>query len=190
MLGGLLAVGGALAVPGDLGALPYAAVVVGAAALAPPLLRRLADRSAGNGVRSRIGAAQLAWSVALMAVVWACYGASLLLLVPGSAGGPPGAVGAAAAFALAHAVGVLVVLAPAGVGAREGVLVALLAPALGVPGAAAVALLSRVVHALADFLVAGAAAAWARSSRIDGRSDGRRDERTEAVPEPARARGR
>lgn len=182
LLGGLLAVGSRLGVRDDLGVLPPAAVAVGAIALAPPVLRTLADTIAGNGVRTRFGATELAWSVVIMAGVWSCYGASLLLLVPGSATGSPGLVGAAASFALAHAVGVLVVLAPAGVGAREAVLVAMLGPVVGFPAAAAAALLSRFVHALADFLVAGAAVAWAHTFGRGGRSD--------TTPEPARAGGR
>lgn len=180
VLGGALVVGGVLGpVPGDLGtAWPYAALVVGGVALSPPLVRRLADRLAGPGTRATFGLAELTWTTLLMATAWCCYGASLLLLVPGASPEAPGPAGAVAAFALAHAVGVLVVFAPAGLGAREGVLVALLAPTVGVPGAAAVALLSRVAHAVADFAVAGAAGAWARSGRSD-----------EAAAEPARARG-
>ena len=77
----------------------------------------------------------------------------------------PVSAGVAVAFALAHAAGVLLIVAPAGLGAREGVLIALLVPMVGVPSAAAAALLARLVHALADFLIAGAAAAWARSAR-------------------------
>lgn len=140
----------------------YAALAVGALALAPPLVRGLANRLAGRSGGTVLGAGELVVTVALMAVVWVCYGASLLLLVPGDG---PGLVGAAAVFALAHAAGVLVVFAPAGVGAREGVLVALLAPMVGLPGAVAVALLSRVCHAVADFMVAGAATGWARNDR-------------------------
>ncbi|GAA5123352.1 hypothetical protein GCM10023339_43080 [Alloalcanivorax gelatiniphagus] len=182
LLGGLLlAADGSAHVP-----VAYAvlAAVVGAVVLAPPLLRRLADLLAGQG--TRFGTRELATATALMAAVWLLYGGALLLLVPASADAGTGAgsislVAATAAFALAHAAGVLVVLAPAGVGAREGVLVVLLAPALGVPAAAAVALLSRVAHALADFTVAGLAAAWARH--------GRRGAPLE-VREPARAHGR
>lgn len=178
-----LLLGGLLLAPEGAGPVPDAtvaiAVVVGAAALAPPVLRRLADRLCGRG--TRFGGRDVAAVLALMAGTWLAYGASLTVLVPGSSGSAPSLVSAAGTFALAHAAGVLVVLAPAGLGAREGVLVALLAPALGVPGAAAVALLSRVVHALADFLVAGAAA-WARP--------GRRTRPGDAVPEPSRAGGR
>ncbi len=150
-----LLLGGLLLAVGDPGRVPAAyallAAAVGAVALAPPLVRRIADRLAGHHVR--FGGRELVLASLLMASVWLAYGVSLLLLVPRGGAGPT-LLGAAAAFALAHAVGVLVVLAPAGVGAREAVLVALLAPALGVPGAAAVALLSRVTHAAADFLAA------------------------------------
>ncbi|WP_210648759.1 lysylphosphatidylglycerol synthase domain-containing protein [Nocardioides sp. SYSU D00065] len=185
LLGGLL-VGGSLLLDGPAGdrvgedlatAWPACAVVVGAVALAPPLLRRLAERLAGHAVV--LGARELVPAVALMVAVWTLYGASTLLLVPGASAATPSLVGAVAAFALAHAVGVLVVFAPAGVGAREGVLVALLAPAVGVPAAAAVALLSRVAHAAADFSLAGAAALV-----------GRTDTRSADPREPARAGGR
>lgn len=181
VLGGLV-----LLVPGVLtGPVPVPspllvlAVVVGALALAPAVLRRMADRLAGHG--TRLGARELATAGVLMAGTWTAYGVGLLVLVPGPAEAAVGPAAATAAFALAHAAGVLVVLAPAGLGAREGVLVALLAPALGVPGAAAVALLSRVAHALADFAVAGLATAWARRGRRGAPPE---------VREPARAHGR
>ncbi|MFA6299418.1 MAG: hypothetical protein WC642_09635, partial [Nocardioides sp.] len=69
-----------------------------------------------------------------------------------------------AAFAAAYAVGVVVVLAPAGVGAREGVFVLLLTPVTGVAGATALALLARVVHTVADGLLA---AIWSFAARAD-----------------------
>ncbi|GAA1922731.1 lysylphosphatidylglycerol synthase domain-containing protein [Nocardioides hwasunensis] len=163
LVGGLLSALGAVDLPrGVAVAWAWGAMAAGAALLAPPVVRWLADRLAGNDVRAVFGGAELLRTVGLMALVWVLYGASLLLVVP-VAGGTPGLVGVTAAFALAHAIGVLVVVAPAGVGAREAVLVALLSPALGVPEAAAVALLSRVAHALADFLVAGLAAYAART---------------------------
>lgn len=178
-----LLLGGALLAASGPGPVPVAYAVLGAAvgciALVPPLVRRLADRLAGRA--TRFGGVELVMTTVLMAAVWLLYGGSLLLLVPAGQG-TPGLVGTTAAFALAHAVGVLVVLAPAGVGAREGVLVALLAPALGVPGAAAVALLSRLVHALADFAVAAVAAGAARAARRTGPDA--------EAPESARAGGR
>lgn len=176
LLGGLLVLSGAL--PNVSYAVAATAAVVGAVALAPPLVRRVADRFSGH--RTRFGLRELGVAGALMLVVWACYGVTVLALVPASSGasGTPLFAAAVAAFALAHAVGVLVVLAPAGVGAREGVLIALLAPMLGVPGAAATSLLARVVHVVADFVVAGLAAWWASRG-------GRRT--TLEVREPARA---
>lgn len=55
------------------------------------------------------------------------------------------------AFALSYAVGVVVVVAPAGVGAREAIFILLLTP---------LALLARVVHTAADALLA---AGWSVS---------------------------
>ncbi|NAZ85625.1 hypothetical protein GTR00_05830 [Kineococcus sp. T90] len=63
-------------------------------------------------------------------------------------------------YALAWVVGFLVVLAPAGAGARELVLAAVVALAVGGGGAAVVVLGSRVLLTLADLLLAlGALAA-------------------------------
>lgn len=178
LIGGALVLVGALDPVPDLGARwAYVAVVAGALGMAPPLVRRLADRLAGSGAPTVLGAAEVGRAVVLMAGVWCTYGAALLLLVPRTGPGSPGLAAAVAAFALAHAAGVLVVLAPAGVGAREGVLVALLAPSLGVPVAVALALLSRLTHAVADFVLAGAAAT------VAGRARGA------VPPEPARASG-
>ncbi len=71
------------------------------------------------------------------------------------------------AFALAYAVGVVVVLAPAGVGARDALLVLLLTPLLGVADATALALLARVVHTAADGTMA---AGWWYAARRTRRS--------------------
>ncbi|GAB1511942.1 lysylphosphatidylglycerol synthase domain-containing protein [Actinophytocola sp. KF-1] len=58
------------------------------------------------------------------------------------------------AFALGWLVGLLVFLAPAGVGAREAVLILALTPLLGAPAAATVSLMLRVGHTLADLVLA------------------------------------
>jgi hypothetical protein len=58
------------------------------------------------------------------------------------------------AFALGWLVGLLVFLAPAGVGAREAVLILALTPLLGAPAAATVSLMLRVGHTVADLLLA------------------------------------
>jgi uncharacterized membrane protein YbhN (UPF0104 family) len=72
-------------------------------------------------------------------------------------------VGLGGAFAAAYAVGVVVILAPAGLGAREGVFVLLAEPVVGIPAAAALALLARLVHTVADLLLA--AGSWLAASR-------------------------
>jgi hypothetical protein len=112
-------------------------------------------RGAGRRIAKRDVA--LSWArtvevVALMTLTWSAYAAALVLLTPGTPWGRIAALGGA--FAASYAVGVLVVLAPAGVGARETVFVLLLTPVLGVGPATALALLARVLHTLADGLLA------------------------------------
>jgi uncharacterized membrane protein YbhN (UPF0104 family) len=137
------------------------AVAAGLAALTPPVTTRLAGWLAGvqrPGHSPRL-AARL---TALMCASWLLYGAALALLVPAGSTSWGGLLRATGAFALAYAVGVVVVVAPAGLGAREVVLVALLATVVGAGPAAAAALLSRLVHTGGDFLLA--LAGW-RSTR-------------------------
>jgi len=102
---------------------------------------------------------------------WAAVGAQVLVLV--SSVGPTGAAAgwdvahlaalAVGGYALAWIVGFLVVLAPAGAGARELVLAAVVALAVGGGGAAVVVLGSRVLLTLADLLLALAALAGSRT---------------------------
>ena len=164
VLGGVLAAGGA--VQTDVARWWWLVLAsCSAVALAPVALRALGDRLAGSGVRTRFDLGDLARALALMAGVWACYGACLWLLLPQAQPTPADMMTTIAAFALAHAAGVLLILAPAGLGAREAVLIALLSPVVGVPGAAAAALLARVAHSVGDFVLAAGAAAWARRGR-------------------------
>lgn len=163
-LGGVLAAGGAVRTDVDTGWWLLLAIA-GAVALAPPALRFLGDRLAGAGIRTSFGGGDLARSAALMAGAWGCYGTCLWLLLPLAQPEPKDLLAAVAAFALAHAAGVLLIFAPAGLGAREAVIIALLSPAVGVPSAAAAALLARVLHTVADFLLAAGAAGWARHGR-------------------------
>jgi glycosyltransferase 2 family protein len=65
-------------------------------------------------------------------------------------------------FAFAWSVGFLVVLAPAGAGVREVLLVAMLGPVLGVADATAVALMSRVLTTAGDLITAAVAAGCSR----------------------------
>jgi len=107
--------------------------------------------------------------VLLQGVTWACYGGAMLLLAPDPS--PRVFAAAAGAFATAYAVGVLVVLAPAGLGARDVTLIALLAPVTGLTSATAIALLTRVLHTGGDLGLALMAWAWARLKRGPAVSD-------------------
>jgi uncharacterized membrane protein YbhN (UPF0104 family) len=110
----------------------------------PPLEHPLGWRGLGSAV---------AWSVA----GWVCAGLQVWLLATGL-GMPPTARGLALAvggYALAWVVGFLVVVVPAGAGARELVLVAVLAGTLPHAAVLLVVLVSRVLVTLVDLLFAG-----------------------------------
>ena len=98
---------------------------------------------------------------------WAAVGLQVFVLVRavGSDWGPGRTLAlAVGGYALAWIVGFLVVLAPAGAGAREVVLAAVVSLAVGGGGGAAVVVLgSRVLLTVADLLLALAALAGARS---------------------------
>jgi glycosyltransferase 2 family protein len=99
-------------------------------------------------------------------VSWVFYGLQIWLL--GDRLGLSGASGlllAIGAFAFAWSAGFLVVIAPAGAGIREIVLIALLSPTVGAPSAAAIALVSRLLMTICDLVTAGTAAWFARRSR-------------------------
>ena len=148
------------------------ALVLAVAGLAPPVVSMLGRRLGGRSV-------SLSWPdtfvvVGLMALAWSAYAAALVLLSPSRPWSDLVALGGA--FALSYAVGVVVVVAPAGVGAREALFVVLLAPLTSVAEATALALLARVVHTAADALLA--AGWWAVARRVRG--DVRRTEHPSA----------
>jgi hypothetical protein len=124
-----------------------------------PLLRlafRLARRPAPDEpLTGRALAHALAWSFA----AWGFNGLQIWLLSV-KLGAPLGqaALLSLGGYAFAWCVGFLVIFASAGIGIRELLLVAALAPMLGTPAATAVALVSRVVTTVSDLMVAGAAA--------------------------------
>jgi uncharacterized membrane protein YbhN (UPF0104 family) len=110
--------------------------------------------------------------------MWVSYGVHLTLLAhPLASAGHRLPLLATGAYALAWVVGFVVVIAPAGVGAREGMLVVALAPAMSASAATAVALVSRLVMTAGDF-------AWAAVAAAAGRRAIRPD-----VPESSVSRG-
>ncbi len=135
------------------------ALVCSLLTVTPPVVRAAGRAVAGRQVR--VGWADTGLVLALRAATWTAYALALVLLSPGLPWQHVAAYGGA--FALAYAVGVVVVIAPAGVGAREALFVLLLAPVTTVAGATALALLARVVHAGADGLMA--AGWWALARR-------------------------
>lgn len=178
----LLVVGGAVAVAGLLAGSPGAVarwwwllplVALGAACLAPPVLDRLlalglrALRRPGDAVTVHGG--QVARSAAAALAMWVAFGLHATALVaalrPVTAAD---ALLATGAFALAWVVGLLVVVAPAGAGAREAALVVALGPLLDRPDALLVALVSRVLMAVLDAAAAGVAAGAAGAVRRRG----------------------
>jgi glycosyltransferase 2 family protein len=138
---------------GWLGACLPAALVL----LHPKLIRFLSRRLAGRADAAPpvLRASALVRPVLWMVPAWVAYGAAGFLLAEAFTGRALQlAVACTAAFALGWLVGLLVFVAPAGVGAREGILVLALTPIIGLAEATTVSVLLRVVHTLADVLLA------------------------------------
>ncbi len=68
-------------------------------------------------------------------------------------------------FAFAWCVGFLAILAPAGAGVRDVLVVALLEPVIGTGAATGVALLSRALTTITDLVAAGVATGFSRGAR-------------------------
>ncbi len=152
------------------------ACAAGLLGLTPPVLSRMGSVLAKAAEPLRMSWANFGALVLTMTAVWLLYGAATVLVVPPdslAAAGGPGSVliPLVGAFTLSYVVGVVVILAPAGLGARELTLIALLSPAIGVAAAAATAVLLRVVHTLCDFCLAGGSWLVARGARRAGLDD-------------------
>lgn len=161
-------VAGSLALTGawDPG-LPWWLVLLGVVAcvvgLTPYAVNRVGSAIGGRGRELRLSLTGVLVLVVLMAVTWSCYAVGVIALTPEPS--PELFPVAAGAFTTAYAVGVLVVLAPAGVGAREVTLIALLSPVTGVTTATALALLTRALHTGGDLLLALASWTLVRATR-------------------------
>ncbi|WP_434743518.1 lysylphosphatidylglycerol synthase transmembrane domain-containing protein [Micromonospora sp. SH-82] len=111
---------------------------------------------------------RLTWSGVLRVIGWTALGYSLfgvhlwLLANAQATPGFEGLVRCVGAFAIAMTVGMFAFVSPSGLGVREAVLVAALAPFLlddgGVGAALGIALASRLIFTIADVLAAGVAA--------------------------------
>jgi hypothetical protein len=135
--------------------------------VAPPVLNRvlavalrLARRPPLPAPLSLAGSLRVAgW----LLVAWACYGVHAYLLVRqlGAAGGVLLWLQCTGAFAVAWCAGVLLVVAPAGIGAREAALVLLLGSTVTAPRATVLAVVSRLLLVVGDLVWAAVAVgAW------------------------------
>jgi uncharacterized membrane protein YbhN (UPF0104 family) len=160
-IGAVAALTGAVDLPWP-GWLTVVLLVGALVGLAPGVVNALGTRISGRAQPLRLGWVDTAFLLALMMFTWSAYSVALLALDPHPDVDELAAL--AGAFVLAYAAGVVVVLAPAGLGAREATFVVLLSPTTGVALATSLALLARVVHTCGDGCIAAASWAWARRS--------------------------
>lgn len=148
-----------------LAALPLLAVL-------HPRVQQWLARVAGRLIRRPLGlrrttARGMAIAAAWMFVAWALFGLHLHLLVASTCSCDASLPVSTGVFALAWVSGFLVVIAPAGAGVREAVLVLGLATVLDPAAALLVALVSRLSTTVSDLLLAGSGVVGARHSDRD-----------------------
>lgn len=149
----LLAATGLL--PPALGAASLPLLVLGdvrVAAWVNRLLTRLTRGRVQLPVAAAARAERLQWAMWAVAM-WSSYGLHLAVLAA-ALGAPVGVPLAIGAFAASWTIGFLTLVAPAGAGAREVALVAILSPLTGAPVAVAAAAVSRLLLVVADGLCA------------------------------------
>lgn len=128
------------------------------ALLAPKVIAWLVGRLPGGGATAPVlGWLDIARPAGWMQLGWLGYGAAAFTLLTPFASGPelPAvAMAGTGAFAVGWVVGLVTIVAPAGIGAREATFALLLAPLVGAGPAVAVALLLRLCHLAADVALA------------------------------------
>jgi uncharacterized membrane protein YbhN (UPF0104 family) len=108
-------------------------------------------------------------AVATFIGVWLFFGVHTLLLARAVADGTGHdnlTVAAVTGYALSVSLGMLTIVLPAGLGAREGLLTLILATAMPTPAAAAVAIMSRFIVTIVDVLVALGGWLYAKSHHL------------------------
>ncbi len=155
--------------------LALAVVPVIAVCLAPPVLHRILNTGL-RLIRQEPLERPLTWKGLGIALAWTTLGWVLLglqvwfLLADVARDGARSMLLALGAYALACSLALLLVIFPNGIGARELLLVAALAPVLPQGAALAVALMARVVATIGDLVWGGVALAIGRWSRVAGRA--------------------
>ncbi len=104
----------------------------------------------------------------LQALVWTALGLSFWVLLPAEVRQVETLVPALGAFALGWVAGYLVPFAPAGVGVREAVIVALMAEVVPIPVAIAAASVNRLLYTAIDLALGGLAASRYRIGKDIG----------------------
>jgi hypothetical protein len=144
---------GTLSTPGILVAAAVAAGTVGARAT-PRIVAVAARATRRPDLRALpVGVVALAGTVTTLS--WVSYGVAFWCLARGTLG--PTSLGVAPAvgvFAGGYITGLLALFAPGGVGVREAVFIALLAPSVGSGGAVVLGLASRVLLTITEVLAA------------------------------------
>jgi hypothetical protein len=137
--------------------------LVAAVAITPRVTNFVTKRLVGKTQHHNARISHSIEVLALMTAVWFVYGIAVFVLVPDSYQANFSVLLASVgAFCIAYAAGVVIIVAPAGLGVREGVITFLLSPYLGLTNAIAVAVVTRVIHTLSDFSMAGISWIWYR----------------------------
>jgi uncharacterized membrane protein YbhN (UPF0104 family) len=126
----------------------------------------LAKRLKLDPERWKLETARRLGILAQTVAAWVCLslGFSLMVLAVAPVG-PHLVWDLARIYIVAHILGYVVLLAPAGLGVREGVMVVLLAPLLGAGPGAGIALLARLWYTVAEVLTVGLSVIWLRRDR-------------------------
>jgi hypothetical protein len=124
--------------------------------LYPPLLNRLVRLllrlARREPMPKDLTLAGIVRSAGWALLMWLCYGVQVWVLARSiGVGGPGLLVRVTGAFAGAWAIGFLLVVAPAGLGAREAALILLLSPMMAASQATVIAVVSRLLFTFADF---------------------------------------
>ena len=134
-----------------LGLLVTAAIVCIGLLLWPPFLRQLLRRVAPAALVQQPRATGILVGIAANFVAWLGYGVALWLLARGLL--PASGLGlrpAIAVFTASYLAGFLALLAPGGIGVREGVFILLLQGPLGIAAATALAVASRLLLTITE----------------------------------------
>jgi hypothetical protein len=147
--------------------------------LAVPLLAVLAwpallNRIVAVGLRvlrrepleESLSARAIVTTVVLYALAWVLFGVHILVLALAVGGGPGVTLASLTGYALAGSLGMLTVILPAGLGARDGILALVLASAMPLSAGTAVAIVSRFVVTVVDVVAAGAGWGYARRHHL------------------------